>query len=216
MKAIKGLCTLLILLFLLLNPILAETITFRADRMTGNTKDGEDYAKLIGNASILTSSVELYADTIELSGTDYRYIKAVGNVSGSNTKSKIDFTCVEFFYDRVTKISNMQDTVHLVDRENETVANSQLMEYNENDGSVVMQISVAMQQKDNVCTGSYAIYNTNLRTLFLSGNPQITQGSDTFRAQEIVLNLDTNEVTLDGRVRGSVTKTNDKKDGGKQ
>ncbi len=189
-------------------PVAGETVMFRADSMTGNSgKDGE-FARLTGHASITTESVEIFADTIELSGTDYRYIKAIGNVSGTNIKEKIDFTCAEMLYDRQLKLSNMQDTVHLVDRANETVANAQLMEYDEKTGAVVMQISVAMQQKDNVCTGSYAIYNTQTRKLFLSGNPQIVQGEDTFRAQEIVLDLDTNEVTLDGRVRGAV-KRND-------
>ncbi len=190
------------------SPARAETVMFRADSMTGNSGRESEFARLTGHASITTESVEIFADTIELSGTDYRYIKASGNVSGTNIKEKIDFTCAEMLYDRQLKLSSMQDTVHLVDRANETVANAQLMEYDEKTGAVVMQISVAMQQKDNVCTGSYAIYNTQTRMLFLSGNPQIVQGEDTFRAQEIVLDLDTNEVTLDGRVRGAV-KRND-------
>lgn len=40
--------------------------------------------------------------------------------------------------------------------------------------------------------------------LELSGNAQIKQGSDTFRAQEITLNMDSQEITLDGRVKGSI------------
>ena len=39
----------------------------------------------------------------------------------------------------------------------------------------------------------------------MSGNPKIVQGKDTFRAQEITLNLESQEITLDGRVRGTVT-----------
>ncbi|MCR5623288.1 MAG: organic solvent tolerance protein OstA [Treponema sp.] len=189
---------------LLSGPAYGEMVMFRADSMTGKSGNTGEFARLSGNASITTSSVEIFADVIELSGKDYRYIKAIGNVSGSNIKEKIDFTCAEMLYDRELKLSSMQDTVHLVDRANETIANAQMMEYDEKSGSVVMQISVAMQQKDNVCTGSYAIYNTQTRKLFLSGNPQVIQGTDTFRAQEIVLDLDTNEVTLDGRVRGAV------------
>ena len=38
----------------------------------------------------------------------------------------------------------------------------------------------------------------------MSGNARITQGEDTFRAQQITLNLDTQEISLDGRVKGSV------------
>ena len=47
--------------------------------------------------------------------------------------------------------------------------------------------------------------------LEMSGNPKIVQGTDTFRAQEITLNLDTQEITLDGRVSGTVTESEKKK-----
>ena len=48
--------------------------------------------------------------------------------------------------------------------------------------------------------------------LEMTGNPQVVRGKDTFRAQEITFNLDTEEITLDGRVRGSVTETSESKD----
>ena len=45
----------------------------------------------------------------------------------------------------------------------------------------------------------------------MNGNPKIIRGKDTFRAQEISLNLDTQEITLDGRVRGTVTDSKETK-----
>jgi lipopolysaccharide export system protein LptA len=43
----------------------------------------------------------------------------------------------------------------------------------------------------------------------MNGNPQIQRDTDVFRAREITLNMDTEDITLDGRVRGSVTSTDD-------
>ena len=43
----------------------------------------------------------------------------------------------------------------------------------------------------------------------MTGNPQVVQGENTFRAQEIILNLDTDEITMDGRVQGTVTEEGD-------
>ncbi|MCR5763496.1 MAG: organic solvent tolerance protein OstA [Treponema sp.] len=185
----------------------AENIIFKADFMSGKSSEKKDYAKLTGNASIITSTMEIYADVIELSGENYRFIEATGNVSGTNVKNKIDFTCGQLLYDRETEIATLQNSVHLIDRENETIANAEIMDYDQNKSTIIMQISVAMQQKDNICVGSHAIYKTDARTLFLSGNPQITKGKDVFRAQEIELNLDTQDIILDGRVRGSVEET---------
>jgi len=49
------------------------------------------------------------------------------------------------------------------------------------------------------------------KLLELSGNAQITQNKDTFRAQHISLNMETQEITLDGNVRGSVTESKGEK-----
>ncbi|MBP5358633.1 MAG: organic solvent tolerance protein OstA [Treponema sp.] len=185
--------------------LFAEKITFRADRMTGSTKKSGDVTVLTGNAIIKTEDMELSADSLELSGKDFRNIKATGNISGKIISSQMDFTCQEMTYDRETKIARLQNSVHLIDHQNNVDADADLIDYNQNTEVAVLQIGVSIIQKENHCTAAYALYKKNDQTLTLTGNPQVTQGENTFRAQEIVLNLDTQEITLDGRVRGSVT-----------
>ena len=68
-----------------------------------------------------------------------------------------------------------------------------------------MQINIELKQKENICSGAYAVYRKNEQLLDLSGNAQIKQKSDTFRAQQITLNMDSQEIILDGKVKGSVT-----------
>ena len=64
-----------------------------------------------------------------------------------------------------------------------------------------------LSQKDNVCTGSYAIYYKDSQLLEISGNAQVKQKDDLFRAQYITLNMDTQDITLGGNVKGKVTDT---------
>ncbi|MBR7080486.1 MAG: organic solvent tolerance protein OstA [Treponema sp.] len=185
--------------------LFAETITFRADRMTGSTKKSGDVTTLQGNAIIKTEDMELSADSIELSGKDFRNIKASGNISGKIISSQMDFTCQDMTYDRTAKVARLQNGVHLVDHQNNVEADADLVDYNQNTEVAVLQIGVSLIQKENHCTAAYALYRKNDQTLTLTGNPQVKQNENTFRAQEIILNLDTQEITLDGRVRGSVT-----------
>lgn len=187
----------------------AELITFSAEAMNGTAGNTNDFTKLSGNAHVKTENMEIYADVIELSGNDFRYITATGNVTGVNTESKMNFTCGKMNYDRETKIATLERAVHLIDTEHEVTADAELIEYNQNTEISIMQISVTIIQKDNTCTSAYAIYKKNEQLLEMRGNPRVVQGSDTFRAQQIVLNLDTQEITLDGRVRGSVTTKKD-------
>ena len=185
--------------------IFCEEITFTADFMSGTAGSKTDTTTLEGNATVQTSSMNISADAIELSGEDFRFITATGTVSGSITESQMDFTCGKLKYDRQTKVAQLEEAVHLVDVANEVTADAQIIEYNQNSETAVMQIEITLTQKDNVCTSAFAIYKKSEQKLEMSGNPKIQQGKDSFRAQEITLNLETQEITLDGRVKGTVS-----------
>ena len=83
----------------------SETITFSSDNMKGTAADKSNYTLLEGNAKVTTESMNISADKIELTGDDFRYIKASGNISGSIIESGMDFTCGTLSYDREIKIA---------------------------------------------------------------------------------------------------------------
>lgn len=198
----------IILLFIFsFNFIFAEQIFFSADSMSGQAGNSNSTTNLIGDAFVQTETMKIQADSIELSGENYRLIKAEGNVSGQNFSSNMDFTCNSLSYDRTTKIATLYGNVDLKDNDNDVVAKAQIIEYNQDTDIATLQIKIDLTQKDNKCTGSYAIYFKEKQVLELSGNAQIKQKDDTFRAQHISLNMDTQEITLDGNVRGSITET---------
>lgn len=203
----------MILLFAMALPLFAEKITFSADGMSGSNKKDNASTVLEGNAHIVTSTMDIRADKIELYGKDYRFIKAEGHVVGKNLESAMDFTAQNLEYDRDTKIATLSGSVSLIDLENDVTASAQIIEYNSDTELAVMQIDITLNQKDNVCNGSYAVYDKNEQTLNLYGNAKIKQGDDTFRAQHITLNMESQEITLDGRVKGTVTDKEDEKEG---
>ena len=117
----------------------------------------------------------------------------------------MEFECDIMNFDRQTKVAQLQGNVSLVDEENDVRAKAQIIEYAQNTNIAVLQIEVNLTQKNNVCTGAYAVYQKNEQMLEISGNAQVKQDNDTFRAQQITLNLDTQKITLSGNVKGSVT-----------
>lgn len=182
-----------------------ESIDFSAGRMSGSMKEGQDYTKLSGNAKIKTSSMEIEADVIELYGKDFRFIKAVGGVCGVQQEDGLTFSCGTMEYDREEKIALFSGSVVLDDRENDVVAKAQRIEYREQDAVALMQVDVELTREDSVSTCVFALYRKEEKMLEMTGNPQVVRGQDTFRAQEILFNLDTEEITMIGRVQGSVT-----------
>lgn len=182
----------------------AEKISFSAGSMKGIVGDKSDTTELSGGAYVLTESMEISADSIKMSGKDFRFIEASGTVKGKNSEAELEFECGSLKYDRETKIAELFDSVSLTDVKNNVTATAQMIEYNQTSDIAVMQMEIELKQKDNVCKGAYAVYRKKDQMLELSGNAQIKQGDDSFRAQEITLNLDSQEITLDGRVKGSI------------
>ena len=173
--------------------------------MTGSTGENSEYSKLEGNAFIKTETMEIRADEIVLSGQDFRFITATGSIVGKSSESDFDFECEQLEYDRETKLVILRGNVSLVDNENDVKATAQLIEFDQNTEIANMQITVKLIQKKNVCTGAIAVYNKKEQLLELKGSPQIQKDKDLFKANEISMNLETEKITLDGKVRGSVT-----------
>lgn len=211
MNNLKKTVIFVVLFFLIMLPLSAEKIIFSANRMTGQAGNSNTTTTLSGNAYIKTETMEILADDVELSGDDYRYIKASGNVNGKNLKTNMEFTCDSLGYDRTTKIAEIKGNVKLDDKDNNVRAEAQIIEYNQDTEIAVLQVKVNLTQKDNVCTGSYAVYYKNTQMLEISGNAQVKQKEDVFRAQYITLNMETQDITLGGNVKGKVTDTKEEK-----
>lgn len=186
-------------------PLYAEHITFSADSMTGTAGSSSDTTMLEGNSYVHTASMEISADSVKMSGDNFRYIDANGAVSGKNMDSNLDFKCQSVHYDRKTKVSTLTGGVSLSDKDNGVDVNAEVVEYDQETDVATIQINAEIRQKNNVCKGAFAVYHKKEQMLELSGNAQIKQGDDTFNAQSITLNLDTQEITLGGQITGSVS-----------
>lgn len=187
-----------------------KTINFKADSMEGNVGEKNTYSVLTGNAWVQTEEIELSADNINISGEDYENITASGNVKGKYIESGMTFTCDQLEYNQDTGIVFLKENVTLEDTENEVSAKAKLVEYNQNTDVAVLQINVDLTQKNSHCTATFGIYNKKNKTLILTGKPKIERDKDVFTAQEIMLNLDTEEITLDGQVQGTVENKDEK------
>ena len=179
--------------------------------MTGQAGNSNTTTTLSGNAYIKTESMEIQADDVELSGDNYRFIKATGHISGKNLESHMDFTCDSLEYDRTTKVAMLKGNVKLDDKDNDVKAEAQIIEYNQDKEVAILQVQIRLTQKDNICSGSYAVYYKTTQLLEISGNAQVTQKDDLFRAQNITLDMNTQDITLDGNVKGKVTETKEEK-----
>jgi lipopolysaccharide export system protein LptA len=182
----------------------ADTFTFKADRMSGGRVSGKEITMLTGNAEVRSDKLILKADRIELQGDDNQFIDCSGDVWGMEEEKNILFQTDRLRYDRKLKIARLEGNSTLEDRENEIVAKGRFIEYDDQNEITVFQISVRLFKDDLVCRSEYAVYRRQAKLLDLSGFPVVFKKNDEFRADRIRVDLETDDVSMEGSVSGSI------------
>ncbi|MCL2069622.1 MAG: hypothetical protein FWH19_01375 [Treponema sp.] len=196
---------LLALLFIFsFSSLWGDTFHFRADRMSGGRATGREVTILTGNAEVKSDSLLLQADQIEIHGNDNRFVDCVGNVQGFDEDKNIFFLADRIRYDRTLKIARLEGNSTLEDRDNELIARSRFIEYDDIEEIAVFQISVRLFRENLICRSEHAVYQRPEKMLFLSGFPVVFKNDDEFRAERIRVDLDTDDVIMEGDVSGSL------------
>jgi len=185
-------------------PLKGDTFSFKADRMSGGKATGREITVLTGNAEVRSDKLLLQAERIEIQGSDNRFIDCSGNVRGHEEEKNIVFQTDRLRYDRTLKIARLEGNSTLEDRKNEIVVRARFIEYNDKEETAIFQISVRLFKDNLVCRSEYAVYNRIEKTLALSGFPVVYKKDDEFRADRIRVDLNTDDVVMEGSVQGSI------------
>jgi len=172
--------------------------------MSGSRASGREITVLTGNAEVRSDNLLLRADRIEIQGADNQFIDCIGNVRGMEEEKNIFFETDRLRYDRVLKIARLEGNSTLEDRENEIVVKGRFIEYDDAEEVAVFQISVRLFKDNMVCRSEYAVYRRNDKILTLSGFPIVYKNDDEFRADRIRVDLETDDVIMEGDVSGSI------------
>jgi len=200
----KGIFLLAFFLVIAAAPVMASTFTFRADSMSGGRATGREITVLTGNAEVLADNFLLRADRIEIHGNDNRFIEGFGNVVGHEIEKDIFFRTDRLRYDRTLRIARLEGNSTLEDRGNEIIARARFIEFDDVNEIAVLQVSVRLFSDDLVCRAEFAVYDRIQQTLVLSGFPIVHRSDDEFRADRIMVDLNTNDIVMEGDVRGSI------------
>ena len=182
----------------------ADTFTFKADQMSGSKSMGKEVTILSGNAEVRSDNLLLKAAKIEIQGDDNQFIDCTGGVSGIEEEKDILFQTDRLRYDRTLKIVRLEGNSVLEDRKNEIVAKGRFIEYDDQAEVTVFEISVRLFKDDMVCRSEYGVYRRNEKLLDLSGFPVVFKKDDEFRADRIRVDLNTDDVTMEGSVSGTI------------
>jgi lipopolysaccharide export system protein LptA len=181
-----------------------ETFNFSGDSTTMTLAEGGQHALLTGHGRVESQDMRITADSIELFGKDFIYAQCHGNVRVVDARRGLDLTSQDLFYDRDRKIARVRGNATMADVKNEMVVKGGFIEDRDTEQITIVQIGVRIFKKDIICRSEFARYQRDKKILELSGTPWVSKGGDVYQAARITINLDTEEITLEGSVQGTL------------
>ncbi len=187
----------------------SKSFSFSANRTEAVLAKGKEHTVLEGNAVIITDNREIRADRIDIYGKDFDIAVCSGNITVIDSENDTTLTCENLRYNRVTEVIIVEGYSELEDRKNELIAKSGFIEEKSDDQYTVLQIGVRILKVSDEeimsCRSEYAGYDRKNNTLELTGLPRVYWKGDNYEASRIIINLDTDEIKLEGNVSGSIT-----------
>jgi len=189
----------------------AESWRFSADEVKRIDRENESRTVLSGNAYAESDTMRIGARELELSGKDYEYISGSDKISFTDTERQVRVNSERLEYNRITKIIGFRERVVLVDEENGVIVHCESLDFRQEEDLMIMQILVRLIKGDTVCRGEFATLWFEEDILEVSGHPAVWREDDVYRADRILINLETDEIELIGAVEGTLIVTEDER-----
>ncbi|MCE1205793.1 MAG: hypothetical protein LWX00_00115 [Spirochaetia bacterium] len=183
----------------------SEVITFTAQRMESVLAKGKEKTILIGAAVVNTGSIEIRADRIELSGTDYNNLVCIGSVKVKDESKGFALVSDNLEYARDTEIGLAQSAVVLEDSKNNVILKAEWVRFDQKQSIVDARIGVHILKEDFAVRAEYARYNRDTESLELSGKPTVVSPDGTITADTVSGKPNMDNLTLSGQVSGTIT-----------
>ncbi len=209
----KGILLKLIILLLVFHPApfsYAENqLTFSADSTVARFAAGKEETDLIGNARVETDEIEISADQIELFGKDFRYLRCSGSVELNHKTRDFQISSAQLFVDRDEEISRITGYAEMQDGANGLLIRGSFFEdRGGEEGITLIQMGVRIMKIADgevmICRSEFARYFRDRKILELSGLPRVDWKGDVYQAARILIDLETDEIRLEGQVTGTV------------
>ena len=202
------------LLFLLAGSFLfSETYSFQGDKSFSVMRKGEEVTTIEGHVEIRSQTKEIYAGSVSIKGTENPEFSGFKEVRVVDLDKNLELKSQEFTFSPWENLLRARGDVRLEDQKNGLFVRCQVLSVYEKKDQILMEVGVRIFKDDIICRSQYALYRRDQNILELTGFPVVYKGEDIYRADRIIVNLDTDEIIMTGRIEGSLnTEETEKKE----
>ena len=191
----------------------AETINFAGSYTRASLKDGNQAISLSGGAWVKMGNVQIDAESIDIYGEQSRFLSCRGKVILVELAEKITLHSNVLNYDRKTSSLTVNGWAELIDKKNELIAKGAYLRNEQEKKLLLIQINVSIimatdDDEEMYCRTDSALFDSESNTLELTGNAEVLFKGSLYEASRILINLDTNEIIMEGGVSGNIHEKN--------
>ncbi|MBI9094145.1 MAG: hypothetical protein JEY71_04595 [Sphaerochaeta sp.] len=198
----------LLLSIVLLLPLSAQDISFKGGSTRMKMQEGSETILLQDGAEVQVGSLLLRSNTMELYGKDFRFVRCEGEVTLQDEERGISLVTSSLLFDRVEETLLIDSWVELEDSNNQVGASAARMEFFLQEGIVLLQVQARLLKHTEdgpmVCRSDFMKFDRDKEMLDLKGRASIVWKPDTYEAQTITVNLKTEEIRMEGSIKGTI------------
>lgn len=182
-----------------------KPITFSAKSVQGVLAKDKQDTILTGSVKVITGSLVITADRVELSGQDYVNVACSGNVNVADTEKGFSLVGEKLSYQRDTEIGVAQGKVTVNDTKNNTVIDAEWVRFDQQQSIFEAAVSVVVLKEDMSIRAEYAFYNRDTEEIKLHGGAVAVTQEGTIKGDTISTTTDWSNLQVSGEVSGTIT-----------
>lgn len=185
-----------------------DPIEFSGGSTEAIIRSGEERVRISENARVTTGDITITAQLIDVSGEGYSYLETSGGVILKDQDKGIEMSSETITFDRNESILTSQGQTSVSDEEKGITAEAGWVRYQQAEGILTFQDNVSLTRTSEdgvmVCSAETVTYDRSTGIVVLDGDATVTWKNDTYKATTIRVDLDTDEITMSGEIRGTI------------
>ena len=185
-----------------------DTISFSGGSSSIVLREGRESVVLSDGASVSVGSMEIGADSITLSGEGWTIVECRGSVSMEDAERGISIETGSIYYDRTAERILISTWFEIEDTVNAVSATGASLEYRLDDERLQLDKNVMLLKDTDSgimrCQAESVVFSRADNSLELRGAASVYWDGDEYGAEVIRVDLDTDSITLEGRIRGNI------------
>ena len=199
-----------LLLVALIFPAAADDggISFSGAESNIVLRDGEESLVLSGGAEVSMDSLSIKAEDISLSGDGWRFLECSGGVLVSDPEKGITMRTSAIWFDRDEERMLISSFLEIDDERNGMSGTAEYLEYRMKDERLQLDRSISLLRETDDgamrCHAEQAVFSRTEGLLGLYDDASVIWGKNSYKADSITINLNTDGVLLEGGISGNI------------